>query len=68
MVDHSELSYRMLTRRYGASLVYTQMFNCNTFLSSKANREMFTTCQEDRPLIVQFCGNIYIFIYLFLYI
>lgn len=58
MVDQSELSFRMLTRKYGADLVYTQMFNANSFISSKDHREVsFTTCNEDRPLIVQFCGN-----------
>ena len=52
MVDHSELSFRMLTRRYGAQLVYTQMFNANCFVTSDEGR-LFTTCPEDRPLIVQ---------------
>ena len=35
MVDQSELSYRMMTRKYGAHLVFTQMFNANSFISSK---------------------------------
>lgn len=52
MVDHSELSFRMLTRHYGAQLVYTQMFNANCFVTSDEGR-LFTTCAEDRPLIVQ---------------
>jgi tRNA-dihydrouridine synthase len=58
MVDHSDLSYRMLTRKYGAQLVYTQMFSSNCFVQSAELRsQLFTTCPEDRPLIVQFCGN-----------
>ena len=58
MVEHSELAYRMMTRHYGAELVYTQMFNCNSFLSSKDFRELcFTTTEADRPLIVQFAGH-----------
>ena len=58
MVDHSDLSYRMLTRKYGADLAYTQMFSSNCFLQSADLRsQLFTTCPEDRPLIVQFCGN-----------
>ena len=58
MVDHSDLSYRMLTRKYGADLAYTQMFSSNCFVQSADLRsQLFTTCPEDRPLIVQFCGN-----------
>ena len=58
MVDHSDLSYRMLTRKYGAELAYTQMFSSNCFVQSAELRsQLFTTCPEDRPLIVQFCGN-----------
>lgn len=58
MVDHSDLAYRMQTRKYGADLVYTQMFNANSFVSSKEYRSTgFTTCPEDRPLIVQFAGH-----------
>ena len=58
MVEHSDLAYRMMTRHYGAELVYTQMFNCNSFLSSKDLRELsFTTTEADRPLIVQFAGH-----------
>ena len=58
MVDHSELSYRLLTRRYGATLTYTQMFSSNCFSESKFVRDqLFQTCPEDRPLIVQFAGH-----------
>jgi len=58
MVDQSDLDYRQLTRNYGAELVYTQMFNSNVFVKDHTYRqENFQTCPEDRPLIVQFCGN-----------
>lgn len=58
MVDQSELGYRMLTRRYGAELVYTQMFNAPVFARDKQYRiQNFTTCAEDRPLIVQLAGH-----------
>jgi len=58
MVDQSELAYRMLTRRHGATLVYTQMFNSNNFAHDASyRRSNFDTCHGDRPLIVQFCGH-----------
>lgn len=58
MVDHCDLAYRMMTRKYGAELVYTQMYNANAFVHSKELREQnFTTCAMDRPLIVQLAGH-----------
>lgn len=58
MVDHCDLAYRMMTRKYGADLVYTQMYNANAFTCSKEIREEhFSTCSEDRPLFVQLAGH-----------
>lgn len=58
MVDHSDLAYRMMCRKYGAELVYTQMFSANCFIeSAEYRRSNFQTTPDDRPLIVQFCGH-----------
>ncbi|KAF2075284.1 hypothetical protein CYY_003413 [Polysphondylium violaceum] len=58
MVDHTYLAFRMLCRKYGADLVYTPMFHSKNFATCKVYRkESFSTCPEDRPLVVQFCGN-----------
>jgi len=58
MVDASELTFRMLCRKYSAQLGYTPMLHSLQFVQSKKYREKyFTTCKEDRPLVVQFCGN-----------
>lgn len=58
MVDHSDLPFRMQTRRHGAQLVFTQMLNSNVLLQSRDYRaEMLASCVGDRPLVVQICGD-----------
>lgn len=58
MVDHSELPWRMLSREYGCQAAFTPMFHAANFASQKKYRQKnFSTCPEDRPLIVQFCAN-----------
>ncbi|WCJ31257.1 tRNA-dihydrouridine synthase B [Euphorbia peplus] len=58
MLDSSELPFRMLCRNYGAQAAYTPMFDSRLFVHDHNYRtEQFSTCKEDRPLLVQFCGN-----------
>lgn len=60
MVGHSEQAWRMLARKYGADICYTEMVHAEVFLRTNAGTEKnrwFTTDKDDRPLVVQICGN-----------
>lgn len=58
MVGASELPFRLLCRKYGASIAYTPMMNSELFAAQAEYRAAeFQTCAEDRPLVAHFCAN-----------
>ncbi|CAH8661927.1 unnamed protein product [Schistosoma bovis] len=58
MVRYTKLPFRLLLRKHNVDLVHTPMILANSFIrSEKARNVEFTTCSNDRPLIVQLASN-----------
>ena len=59
MVGASELPFRLLCRKYGATLAYTPMMHSDSFVRSEDYRTReFQTSPEDRPLVAHFAANV----------
>lgn len=58
MVGASDLAFRLLCRRHGADVCYTEMLFASRFTTDPSYRDRkLQSCAADRPLVVQFCGN-----------
>ncbi|KAI9567443.1 FMN-linked oxidoreductase [Boletus coccyginus] len=66
MVNQSDAPFRLLTRRYGATLTYTQMLDSHRLLNDPGYlhfhlRDLQSTHPDwdayTRPVVVQLCGN-----------
>jgi tRNA-dihydrouridine synthase 1 len=63
MVNQSDLPFRILTRKYGATLTYTQMLIPEKLVSDQEylefhRRDLSTRMDGlESPVVVQLCGN-----------
>lgn len=62
MVDGSELAFRLLCRKHGATAAYTPMLRANEVLDTfrpgdSAQKDWPQIHDDDRPLVVQLCGH-----------
>lgn len=58
MAGISDLPYRLIMKRHGAALVFTEMISANgLFFNGEATRALLRTCREERPLAVQLFGE-----------
>lgn len=57
-VGGSELAFRLLCRKYGASLAYTPMISSERFLiDEEYRRQQLQTSDLDKPLVIHFSAN-----------
>jgi nifR3 family TIM-barrel protein len=58
MAGISDLAYRLIMKRHGASLVYTEMISANGLhFNGKATRVLLQSTTEERPLGIQLFGD-----------
>ncbi|MCX7926602.1 MAG: tRNA dihydrouridine synthase DusB [Candidatus Omnitrophica bacterium] len=58
MAGVSDLPFRLITRRFGAELAFTEMLNCRSLgLKSRRTKQMIASNEQDRPLGVQILGS-----------
>ena len=60
MVDVNDLPFRLLCRKYGTQLTFTQMYNIKLFANIPENRAKVLSDIDpnlDHPCIIQFAGN-----------
>lgn len=58
MVGGSELAFRLVCRKYGATLAYTPMMSSERFaVDAEYRKAEFQTTPEDRPLVAHFSAN-----------
>lgn len=58
MAGISDLPYRLIMKRHGAALVFTEMVSANgLFYNGKGTQVLLQSCVEERPLAVQLFGE-----------
>ena len=54
----SDLPFRLLCRRFGAAVCCTEMISAKGLIyKSPGTAELFATCPEDGPVVVQLFGS-----------
>jgi len=57
LAGYTDLPFRLLCRRFGASLCYTEMISCHGLVHGKKNTlQMTQTVPEERPVALQLFG------------
>ncbi len=58
MVDVTDLPYRLICRKQGVGIAYTEMINIGAILhENKKTLRMLKTCKDDKPIGIQITGR-----------
>ncbi|MEK6855495.1 MAG: tRNA-dihydrouridine synthase family protein [Nanoarchaeota archaeon] len=58
MVDVTDLPYRLICRKFGAGMAYSEMIYIDAILhKNKKTLKLMKTCKDDRPVGLQITGN-----------
>ncbi|MBI2499141.1 tRNA-dihydrouridine synthase family protein [Candidatus Woesearchaeota archaeon] len=58
MAEVTDLPYRMICKKYGAELCFTEMLNSKAiFMNNDKTLELMKITEEERPVGIQICGN-----------
>lgn len=58
MVDVTDLAFRLLCRKEGVGMAYTEMLYIDAILHENLKtKKLMTTCEKDKPLGIQITGN-----------
>ena len=58
MLDITNLPYRLICRKSGCAMAYTEMINVPAIIhENEKTKNMMKTCKEDSPLGIQITGN-----------
>ena len=58
MEDVTDIGFRMLCKRFGAAMVYTEFVSADALVRSvKATVNKLTICDEERPVGIQIYGR-----------
>ena len=58
MEDVTDIGFRMLCKRYGAAMVYTEFVSAESLVRSvKSTMAKLNICDEERPVGIQICGR-----------
>lgn len=58
MEDVTDIGFRLLCKRFGADMVYTEFVSCDALVRDvRKTKEKLTIAEEERPVAIQIYGN-----------
>ena len=58
MAQVNDIAFRVMCKKYGADIIYSEMVNCNALSrNNKATIRMTETVKEEKPIAIQLFGT-----------